>query len=166
MGSCCRHDSVIYLRNIFESGENRALALSILERILDNINHLRPIGFLYDMRCSLDKFIKLVHHSFFFLCFCCLNHFLQISNIFSLSTKVSFSLALKSFTHLYTIGHANWNTIHAIMSVGDYLMESQWSNYDWHFLLKSVPWGMQLGTTGWMHSPINVLLGIKRAFLS
>ncbi|PLW40715.1 hypothetical protein PCASD_09327 [Puccinia coronata f. sp. avenae] len=38
MGSCCRHDSVIYLMNIYESGKNQALALSILKRILDNIN--------------------------------------------------------------------------------------------------------------------------------
>jgi hypothetical protein len=52
--------------NIFESGENRALALSILKRILDNVNHPRPIGVLYDIGCSLDKFIKLVR---FFISF-------------------------------------------------------------------------------------------------
>ncbi|PLW31245.1 hypothetical protein PCASD_18064 [Puccinia coronata f. sp. avenae] len=61
MGSCCRHDSVISLMNIFESGENRALALSILKQILDNVNQTRPVGVLYDIGCSLNKFIKLRH---------------------------------------------------------------------------------------------------------
>ncbi|KAI7938710.1 hypothetical protein MJO28_014289 [Puccinia striiformis f. sp. tritici] len=59
MGACCRHDSVIYLTNIEGTGENRALPLVILERIINTIEAGRPIGVLYDLGCSLDKFIKL-----------------------------------------------------------------------------------------------------------
>ncbi|KAH9449653.1 hypothetical protein Pst134EB_033044 [Puccinia striiformis f. sp. tritici] len=59
MGACCRHDSVIYLANIHGTGENRALPLVILERIINTIEADRPIGVLYDLGCSLDKFIKL-----------------------------------------------------------------------------------------------------------
>ncbi|KNE87695.1 hypothetical protein PSTG_18914, partial [Puccinia striiformis f. sp. tritici PST-78] len=58
MGSCCRHDGVIYLANIVETGENRALPLSILKRLLQNIDPNRPVGVLYDIGCSLDKFIE------------------------------------------------------------------------------------------------------------
>ncbi|KAI7943741.1 hypothetical protein MJO28_011269 [Puccinia striiformis f. sp. tritici] len=59
MGACCRHDSVIYLTNIEGTGENRALPLVILERIINTIEADRPIGVLYGLGCSLDKFIKL-----------------------------------------------------------------------------------------------------------
>ncbi|KAA1090020.1 hypothetical protein PGTUg99_033884 [Puccinia graminis f. sp. tritici] len=59
MGSCCRHDSVIYLANIHGTGENRALPLTILKRILGNIEQDRPVGILYDLGCSLDKYMKL-----------------------------------------------------------------------------------------------------------
>jgi len=61
MGSCCRHDSVIYLANIHGTGENRALPLTILKRILSDIEPDRPVGVLYDIGCSLDKYIKLRH---------------------------------------------------------------------------------------------------------
>ncbi|KAA1092984.1 hypothetical protein PGT21_020031 [Puccinia graminis f. sp. tritici] len=59
MGSCCRHDSVIYLANIHGTGENRALPLVILKRLLENIESDRPVGVLYDLGCSLDKFVNL-----------------------------------------------------------------------------------------------------------
>ncbi|PLW23744.1 hypothetical protein PCASD_12607 [Puccinia coronata f. sp. avenae] len=38
MGSCCRHYSVIYMLNIHASGENRALPLTILKRIMGNVD--------------------------------------------------------------------------------------------------------------------------------
>ncbi|POW09174.1 hypothetical protein PSHT_09258 [Puccinia striiformis] len=65
MGACCRHDAVIHLCNIHGTGENRALPLAILERIIKTIEPNRPIGVLYDLGCSLDKFIDLlcVHHA-------------------------------------------------------------------------------------------------------
>lgn len=65
MGLCCRHDGVIYLANIVETGENRALPLSILKRLLQNIDPNRPVGVLYDIGCSLDKFIEKVSSSSF-----------------------------------------------------------------------------------------------------
>ncbi|KAH9460516.1 hypothetical protein Pst134EB_008689 [Puccinia striiformis f. sp. tritici] len=66
MGLCCRHDGVIYLANIFETGENRALPLSILKRLLQNIDPNRPVGVLYDIGCSLDKFIEKDRSRLFF----------------------------------------------------------------------------------------------------
>ncbi|KAI7940332.1 hypothetical protein MJO28_013984 [Puccinia striiformis f. sp. tritici] len=59
MGACCRHDAVIHLANIHGTGENRALPLAILERIIKTIEPHRPIGVLYDLGCALDKFIDL-----------------------------------------------------------------------------------------------------------
>ncbi|KAH9468554.1 hypothetical protein Pst134EA_009092 [Puccinia striiformis f. sp. tritici] len=66
MGSCCRHNGVIYLANIVETGENRALPLSILKRLLQNIDPNRPVGVLYDIGCSLDKFIEKDRSRLFF----------------------------------------------------------------------------------------------------
>ncbi|PLW23759.1 hypothetical protein PCANC_28644 [Puccinia coronata f. sp. avenae] len=61
MGSCCRHDSVIYLANIHCTGKNRALPLSIIKRLLENIDSDWPVGVLYDLGCSLDKYINARH---------------------------------------------------------------------------------------------------------
>ncbi|KAI9600235.1 hypothetical protein H4Q26_000012 [Puccinia striiformis f. sp. tritici PST-130] len=55
MGSCCRHDSVVFLANIHGTGENRALPLAILKRFLASVGEDRPVGVLYDLGCSLDK---------------------------------------------------------------------------------------------------------------
>ncbi|POV99957.1 hypothetical protein PSTT_13447 [Puccinia striiformis] len=59
MGACCRHDAVIHLANIHGTGENRALALVLLERIIKTVEADRPIGVLYDLGCALDKFVQL-----------------------------------------------------------------------------------------------------------
>ncbi|KAI7937262.1 hypothetical protein MJO28_016161 [Puccinia striiformis f. sp. tritici] len=59
MGSCCRHDSVVFLANIHGTGENRALPLAILKRFLAGVEEDRPVGVLYDLGCSLDKYIDL-----------------------------------------------------------------------------------------------------------
>ncbi|KAI7952099.1 hypothetical protein MJO28_007783 [Puccinia striiformis f. sp. tritici] len=59
MGSCCRHDSVVFLANIHGTGENRALPLAILKRFLASVGEDRPVGVLYDLGCSLDKYIDL-----------------------------------------------------------------------------------------------------------
>jgi hypothetical protein len=60
MASCCQHDLVIYLANIYGTGENRALPLMILKQILDNIETDQPMGVLYNIGRSLDKYMKLV----------------------------------------------------------------------------------------------------------
>ena len=60
MGSCCRHDAAILLANIHGTGENRALPLIILKQIVDKLEPDRQVGILYDIGCSLDKFITLV----------------------------------------------------------------------------------------------------------
>ncbi|POW22598.1 hypothetical protein PSHT_01079 [Puccinia striiformis] len=59
MGSCCQHDSVVFLANIHGTGENRALPLAILKRFLASVGEDRPVGVLYDLGCSLDKYIDL-----------------------------------------------------------------------------------------------------------
>ncbi|POV95300.1 hypothetical protein PSHT_15741 [Puccinia striiformis] len=55
MGSCCRHDSVLFLANIHGTGENRALPLAILKKFLAHVEADRPVGVLYDLGCSLDN---------------------------------------------------------------------------------------------------------------
>lgn len=67
MGSCCQHDSVIFLPNIHGPGETWALPLTILKRIMDKINPEWPVGLLYNIGCSLHKYINLVNiYSFAF----------------------------------------------------------------------------------------------------
>ncbi|KAA1117187.1 hypothetical protein PGTUg99_036846 [Puccinia graminis f. sp. tritici] len=58
MGLCCRHDSAVFLANIYKSGELRALPLALMKRLL-RLDPDRPVGILYDIGCSLDKYINL-----------------------------------------------------------------------------------------------------------
>ncbi|KAH9463074.1 hypothetical protein Pst134EA_015161 [Puccinia striiformis f. sp. tritici] len=58
MGCCCRHDQVVYLANIHRTGEQRALPVAILKQLLEDVDE-RPLGVLYDIGCSLHKFLKL-----------------------------------------------------------------------------------------------------------
>jgi hypothetical protein len=64
MGCCCRHDAAISMLNIHKSGEQRALPLTLVDKLLKSIEPERPVGILYDIGCSLDKFIQLVTISF------------------------------------------------------------------------------------------------------
>ncbi|OAV86558.1 hypothetical protein PTTG_03307 [Puccinia triticina 1-1 BBBD Race 1] len=59
MGCCCRHDSAIYLANIHKSGEQRCFPLALIQRLLSVVEPNRPVGILYDIGCSMDKFINL-----------------------------------------------------------------------------------------------------------
>ncbi|PLW16317.1 hypothetical protein PCASD_18708 [Puccinia coronata f. sp. avenae] len=59
MGCCCRHDQVLYLANIHRSGEQRCLPLAILKKLLEDLDNSRPVGVLYDIGCSLKKFLDL-----------------------------------------------------------------------------------------------------------
>ncbi|KNE93316.1 hypothetical protein PSTG_13260 [Puccinia striiformis f. sp. tritici PST-78] len=57
-GCCCRHDAVIYFCNIHKTGEGRGLPLSILNRIFAEINPNVKLGILYDIGCTLKKFLQ------------------------------------------------------------------------------------------------------------
>ncbi|KAI7933315.1 hypothetical protein MJO28_017727 [Puccinia striiformis f. sp. tritici] len=59
MGACCRHDAAIYMANISKSGERRCYPMALLESIIQCIDPDRKVGVLYDIGCSLDKFMKL-----------------------------------------------------------------------------------------------------------
>ncbi|KNE96441.1 hypothetical protein PSTG_10272 [Puccinia striiformis f. sp. tritici PST-78] len=59
MGCCCQHDAAIFLTNIHKSGEKRVFPLAILQRLLSTIEPTLPVGVLYDIGCSLDKYINL-----------------------------------------------------------------------------------------------------------
>ncbi|KAI7945129.1 hypothetical protein MJO28_010824 [Puccinia striiformis f. sp. tritici] len=60
MGACCRHDAAIYMANISKSGERRCYPMALLESIIQCIEPDRKVGVLYDIGCSLDKFMNLV----------------------------------------------------------------------------------------------------------
>jgi hypothetical protein len=66
MGCCCRHDSAIYLANITGGGEKRKYPLAILKKILSDIQPDRKVGVLYDIGCTLKKFVALVCLAIFF----------------------------------------------------------------------------------------------------
>ncbi|POW11628.1 hypothetical protein PSTT_05128 [Puccinia striiformis] len=59
MGCCCRHDTVVHLANIFKSGEQRQFPMALIKRVLADIEPDRPVGFLYDIGCSMDKYINI-----------------------------------------------------------------------------------------------------------
>ncbi|KAH9465517.1 hypothetical protein Pst134EA_013399 [Puccinia striiformis f. sp. tritici] len=59
MGCCCRHDTVVHLANIFKSGEQRQFPMALIKRVLADIEPNRPVGFLYDIGCSMDKYINI-----------------------------------------------------------------------------------------------------------
>ncbi|KAI7948778.1 hypothetical protein MJO29_010443 [Puccinia striiformis f. sp. tritici] len=59
MGACCRHDAAIYMVNINKSGERRCYPMALLEKIIKNVEPDRKVGVLYDIGCSLDKFMRL-----------------------------------------------------------------------------------------------------------
>ncbi|OAV85749.1 hypothetical protein PTTG_30297 [Puccinia triticina 1-1 BBBD Race 1] len=59
MGCCCRHDSLVYFCNINRAGEGRCLPMAILERLFKEIQPQMKLRVLYDIGCSLDKFIKI-----------------------------------------------------------------------------------------------------------
>jgi hypothetical protein len=58
MGCCCRHDSAIYMGNIFKSGEQRCLPIAIIKRLLSECGEERNIRILYNIGCSLDKYMS------------------------------------------------------------------------------------------------------------
>jgi hypothetical protein len=60
MASCCQHDSVIYLANIYGTGENHTLPLTLLKKILENNKPDQPVGVLYNLGCLLEKYMNLV----------------------------------------------------------------------------------------------------------
>jgi hypothetical protein len=60
MGCCCRHDAAVYFANIYKSGEQRCLPMAIIRRLLAAVEPDRQVSILYDIGCSLDKFINLV----------------------------------------------------------------------------------------------------------
>ncbi|KAI7936264.1 hypothetical protein MJO29_015570 [Puccinia striiformis f. sp. tritici] len=59
MGCCCRHDQVVSLANIHRSGEKRCFPLALIKKLFDDLETARPVGVLYDIGCSLKKFLDL-----------------------------------------------------------------------------------------------------------
>ncbi|KAA1096264.1 hypothetical protein PGT21_010698 [Puccinia graminis f. sp. tritici] len=59
MGCCCRHDAAIYVAKINKSGEQRCFPMALVNKIINNVESDRHVGILYDIGCSLDKFMTL-----------------------------------------------------------------------------------------------------------
>ena len=122
MGCCFWHDQVVYLANIHCSGEKRSLPVAILKQLLDNIQPDWPVGVLYDIGCSLHKFLRLVNiffpssiYSFLtssILCFCSL-----ISLHFQPKNARS-SLLLQSSMHMFMNGSVRLSIILSSTMVG------------------------------------------------
>jgi hypothetical protein len=65
MGCCCQHDTAISLANIFKSGKQRSLPLVLLRELLASIEVDFLVGILYDIGCSLHKYIQAVSKAFY-----------------------------------------------------------------------------------------------------
>ncbi|KAI7966756.1 hypothetical protein MJO29_000033 [Puccinia striiformis f. sp. tritici] len=61
MGCCCRHDAGIYFANIYKSGEQRLYPMAIIQTLLSVIEPKRQVGILYDIGCTMDKYIDRRH---------------------------------------------------------------------------------------------------------
>ncbi|KNE89337.1 hypothetical protein PSTG_17202 [Puccinia striiformis f. sp. tritici PST-78] len=57
MGACCRHDAAIFMGNIYKSGEQRCFPVTMISELLTQCEGDRQIGILYDIGCSLDKYM-------------------------------------------------------------------------------------------------------------
>ncbi|KAI7942221.1 hypothetical protein MJO28_012248 [Puccinia striiformis f. sp. tritici] len=57
MGACCRHDAAIFVGNIYKSGEQRCLPVTLVDKLIAHSEGDRQIGILYDIGCSLDKYM-------------------------------------------------------------------------------------------------------------
>ncbi|KNE86715.1 hypothetical protein PSTG_19921 [Puccinia striiformis f. sp. tritici PST-78] len=110
MGSCCRHDSVVFLANIHGTGDNRAHPLAILKRFLASVGEDRPVGVLYDLGCSLDN------------------------AAYGLNHVIESNLEPRSFMHTFTSGRARSSTIQGINKDGACPMVSRWSDSGLHYL--------------------------------
>ncbi|OAV88316.1 hypothetical protein PTTG_08658 [Puccinia triticina 1-1 BBBD Race 1] len=64
LGCCCRHNAAIYMANISKSGEQRCFPLTLINRILTEVEPDQQVGILYDIGCSLDKYMKIVRLHF------------------------------------------------------------------------------------------------------
>jgi hypothetical protein len=157
MGSCCRHDLVIYMANIHATGENRALPLTILKRLMVNIDPERPVGIFWWHRLLFGKIYdngKSWHNSTSIYNYKCLPLLQKILIVYDFRGTSSLKLGIKSSLELLysmlmlTSGCAKWSTTHAIKQDGDYQMASHWSDSGWVYHLWSVRWGTQQGTTG------------------
>lgn len=72
MGCCCRHYSAIYMANIANSGKQRCFPLALINSIMIEIEQNHQLGILYDIGCSLDKYMKnicFIFHHFIYLLF-------------------------------------------------------------------------------------------------
>ncbi|KAI7943759.1 hypothetical protein MJO28_011287 [Puccinia striiformis f. sp. tritici] len=57
MGACCRHDAAIFVGNIYKSGEQRCLPVTLVDKLIAHSEGDRQIGILSDIGCSLDKYM-------------------------------------------------------------------------------------------------------------
>lgn len=64
MAMVCRHDRVLFMANLRESGEKRYYALALLKRLFQELPASWTAGVLYDIGCQLHRTITKV-------CFCC-----------------------------------------------------------------------------------------------
>lgn len=78
MAMVCRHDRVLFMANLRDSGEKRYYALALLKRLFQELPTSWTAGVLYDIGCQLHRTITKV-------CFChCLHnpsHLLFLSSI-------------------------------------------------------------------------------------
>ena len=64
MAMVCRHDRVLFMANLRESGEKRYYALALLKRLFQELPASWTAGVLYDIGCQLHRTITKV-------CVCC-----------------------------------------------------------------------------------------------
>jgi hypothetical protein len=65
MAMICRHDRILFVANLRDSGEKRYYALALLKRLFQELPNSWMAGVLYDIGCQLHRTITKVG---FFIC--------------------------------------------------------------------------------------------------
>ncbi|EHS63718.1 uncharacterized protein PGTG_21794 [Puccinia graminis f. sp. tritici CRL 75-36-700-3] len=63
MGCCCRHDAAIYLTNIYKSGEQRHFPMTIIKKLLSDIEPNRQVGIFANSYHNIEANLNLEHQS-------------------------------------------------------------------------------------------------------
>ncbi|POW14809.1 hypothetical protein PSTT_02733 [Puccinia striiformis] len=148
MGSCCRHDSVVFLANIHGTGENRALPLTILKRFLASVGEDRPVGVLYDLGCSLDKYIDLLFWD---------------ADSFPKNILAQNMAGITSSSQIWNLSLPRIRSRVAMPGQVQSTVSTRMGLVRWRV---SVPCGTPQGTTGWQRFPIVADTGTSKVILN
>lgn len=68
MAMTCRHDRLVYMVNMHDSGEKQHYAFALIKQLFDELPKVWDIGILYDIGCQIHKSVQKVFLTFLYFC--------------------------------------------------------------------------------------------------